>query len=157
MNGYTSIEIAGNKVGLKFAFPAIKWFGESVADDKDGVYFMEGSLTDYGIAKLMQCAYRNNCLLKEEEPTLKLGAFADWIETALESEEGKALLVGVMTVYSESSVSKKLVESQADEKKSQQLAEPTKESTSTPSNPSLTENSDGSHGIYTEPLSATSY
>lgn len=117
MNGYTQIEINGQKVGLKFAYPAIKWFTEESL--KTDIYFVEGDnggFTVEGLAKLIQCSYRNNCLLKEVEPVLTFEDFFNWVEQAQETEDGQAELIRVTNVYAESSVMKKVINGQ---KKSQ--------------------------------------
>ena len=39
MNGYIQITVGDKPVGLKFAYPAIKWFTESAKDNID-IYFI---------------------------------------------------------------------------------------------------------------------
>lgn len=128
MNGYIQIKIKDEVVGLKFAFPSVKWFAEAMAkavEDNLEAYFINSiddkgdetsTLTDYGLAKLMQCAYRNNCLLKEEKPVFKFEHFVDWVNDH-NTEEGGAEMGEVLKVYAESSVNKKIIENA--EKKSQ--------------------------------------
>lgn len=118
MNGYTQIEINGQTVGLKFAFPAIRWFMEESVTKSD-LYFIDGDnggFTVEGLAKLVQCSYKNNCLLKEVEPSLTYEDFYNWVEQAQQTEEGKAELIRVSEVYAQSTVMKKIIEGQ---KKSQ--------------------------------------
>lgn len=133
MNGYTQIEINGQQVGLKFAYPAIKWFMEAAAGSD--LYFIEGDsggFTVEGLAKLIQCSYKNNCLLKEVEPVLTYEDFFNWVEQGQETETGQADLIRVTDVYAQSTVMKKLIDSQ----KKSQVINP---STSTISNQSVTE------------------
>lgn len=132
MNGYIQIKIKEETVGLKFAFPSVKWFAEAMLKAEQEnleAYFLKGfdekgeetsTLTDYGFAKLMQCAYRNNCLLKEEKPGLKFEDFVEWVNDH-NTEAGSAEMSEVLKVYAESSVNKKIIESE--EKKSQQSRE----------------------------------
>jgi hypothetical protein len=117
MNGYITIKINGQSVGLKFAYPAIKWFSEEAA--KSDLMFVpgeDGGFTVEGLAKLMQCAYKNDCLLKEVEPTLKHGDFYDYIEVNQETDEGQKELLKVIDTYASSSVMKRVADLQ---KKSQ--------------------------------------
>jgi hypothetical protein len=113
MNGYCTIQINGQPVGLKFAYPAIKWFTEeSINSD---LYFLPGEgggFTVEGLAKLIQCSYRNNCLIKEVEPELKFEDFFNWVEQSQETDEGRAELEKVVKAYADSSVMKKLLEQQ---------------------------------------------
>lgn len=123
MTGYTTIQINGQTVGLKFAYPAIKWFTEQCL--KPGVAEMffvqsekpeEGGFTIEGLSKIIECSYKNNCLIKEVEPTLKFEDFYNYVEISQETPEGLAELTRVTQVYAESSVMKRLIETQ---KKSQ--------------------------------------
>lgn len=118
MNGYIQIELAGCPVGLKFAYPAIKWFMEATAKNRD-VYFVETdkgeTMTDYGMAKLAHSAYRNNCLLKDTDPVLTFEQFTEWVTEQIEASG--EILAQVLTTYAESAISKKVV-TYAEEKKS---------------------------------------
>lgn len=115
-NGYTQIEISGKAVGLKFAWLAMKWFNEASIGKVD-VYFAETEIkgkktetyTSIGLAKLIQCAYRNNNEIKEVKDELTFEDFYNWVEEKTENEDGITELGRVVTVYSESSFSKKLV------------------------------------------------
>jgi hypothetical protein len=118
MNGYIQIELAGAPVGLKFAYPAIKWFMEATVKNRDA-YFVETengeTMTDYGMAKLVHCAYKNNCLLKEVEPVITFEQFTEWVTAQIEA--GGETLANVLTAYADSAISKKVV-TYAEEKKS---------------------------------------
>jgi hypothetical protein len=121
MDGYIQIKVGDQMVGLKFAYPAIKWFTEASVKDRladNNAFFVDetddkgetqSTMSDYGFAKLVQCAYRNDCLLKETAPVLKFEDFVNWVEQN-NSEEGKEVLSSVMTCYAESTFSKKIVE-----------------------------------------------
>lgn len=113
MNGYTTIQIDGQSVGLKFAYPAIKWFTEASA--KEDIFFTPGAdstFTVEGLAKLIQCSYRNNCLIKEIEPTLTYEDFFNYVESNQDTEEGQKELLRVTEVYATASVIKKLIDAQ---------------------------------------------
>lgn len=132
MDGYIQILINETPVGLKFAFPSVKWFAEAIQKaETDGMeaYFTKtvddkgetiDTLTDYGLAKLMQCAYRNNCLLKEVKAELNFEHFVNWVGEH-NNDEGSAEMLEVLKVYSESSVRKTI--KQDSEKKSPQSQE----------------------------------
>lgn len=114
MDGYIKLTVSGQEVGLKFGFPAIRWFSEESAKNKDA-FFMPGDTFDFsveGFAKLMQCAYRNNCLIKEVDPVLTYSDFIEWVEAG-DQETMKA----VLQTYVDSSIMKKAIEES--EKKSQ--------------------------------------
>lgn len=116
MNGYTTIQIGEKTVGLKFAWLAMKWFNEA-SKGKVDVYFAETVIqgkktetyTSIGLSKLIQCAYRNNNEIKEVKDELTFADFYNWVEEKTETDEGIAELGRIVTVYSESNFSKKLV------------------------------------------------
>lgn len=120
MNGATTIQINGQTVGLKFAYPAIKWFTEeSETNDLLFVPGETGGFTVEGFAKLIQCSYRNSCLIKEIEPSLRYEDFYNYVESNQDSEEGQKELTRITEIYAASSVMKKLVE--ATDKKKESL------------------------------------
>jgi hypothetical protein len=117
-NGYIQITIDGNSVGLKFGYPAIKWFTEASLKQAD-IYFVQaegGGFTVEGLAKLIECSYKNNCFIKETDPLIPYERFFNFVEQSMETEEGRAQLVKITEVYAESSVMKRLIDEQ---KKSQ--------------------------------------
>ncbi len=114
MNGSCNITINGQTVGLKFAYPAIKWFTEATLRD-NGIFFTPGedsTFTVEGLAKLIQCSYRNHCLLKEVEPTLSYEDFFNYVEANQDSEEGQKELMRITEVYATASVIKRLIDAQ---------------------------------------------
>ena len=126
MNGVTTIKIGDEPISLRFAYPCFKAFTEAMAKDKESgknlFWTSEGegaSLTDYAYAKLFQFAYENACLIKEIEPLLKFEPFYDWVDQHNGSEE----LVRVIKVWTESTITKKVIEQvDADNKKKEQIA-----------------------------------
>src|SRR5262245_54620050 len=113
MTGLTTIQINGQAVGLKFAYPAIKWFTEE--STKSDIYFTPGidsTFTVEGLAKLIQCAYKNHCMIEEVEPTLSYRHFYEYVEVNQDTEEGQKELLRVTEVYASSSVIKKLIDAQ---------------------------------------------
>lgn len=123
MDGYIKILVAGQEVGLKFGYPAIRWFSEESELNKSA-FFMPGESFDFsveGFAKLMQCGYRNHCLIKEVDPELKYQDFVEWVEVENETEDKQAMK-DVLKAYTDSSVMKKAIE--AVEKKKQEEETP---------------------------------
>lgn len=115
MNGYTTININGEPVGIKFGYLAIKEFSLA-AEKKRDVYYDtvndEQQLSFLGIAKLIHCGYKNNCEIKETEPKYFLEQFNDWVEMSINDEERKKQLAEVLTVFAESQYVKMLAEMQ---------------------------------------------
>jgi hypothetical protein len=118
MNGYTTIQINGATVGLKFGYLAIKAFSLA-AEKKRAVYYdrVKGEdgveadqLSFLGIAKLIQCGYKNNCELKEVEPTLTLDDFNTWVEESAGNIERAKEITEALTVFAQSQYVKALVE-----------------------------------------------
>ena len=126
MNGYTTIDLNGTPVGLKFAYPAIKLFTEACVKNTD-IYFIgegdAGGFTVEGLAKLIECSYRNNCILKEVEPALKFEDFYNYVEQAQETPEGLEELKKVSEVYADSTVMKKLIASNKELEKKRQTSQ----------------------------------
>lgn len=114
MNGYISININGQPVGIKFGFLAIKEFSLA-AEKKRDVFYDGDSLSFLGIAKLIQSGYKNNCEIKEVEPTLTLEDFNNWTEDAMSSEERKKELADVLNVFAQSQYVKTLQDLPKDE------------------------------------------
>lgn len=136
MNGYTEITLGGKQVGLRFGYPAVRWFSEDSRNNQD-IYFMPGKddFSVEGFAKLVQCSYRNNCLVKEVQPELTYADFIEWTEAAEESEMQRLL-----QVYLDST----LVKGGEEEKKS--LTDNLENLTLTESNESVLENSTSDPG-----------
>jgi hypothetical protein len=138
---YTTITIEGQQIGLRFGYPCVRWFTEAGVENKD---FFEGSkdkegnqenttLSEIGIAKLVQFAYENECAVKEIKPEIIFEKFYEWVEQRVEGELSNELSE-VLTVWAGSIAIKRLVEKT--QKKSQ---ESQNEQTLTPSNESSTE------------------
>jgi hypothetical protein len=116
MNGYIQITVGEKPIGLKFAWLAVKWFTQA-SEGKTDVYFAETEIdgkkqqtfTSLGIAKLIQCAYRNNNEIKEVKDELTFEDFYNWVEQKIETPEGLTEIGKVIEVYADSSFSKKLV------------------------------------------------
>lgn len=118
MNGYISFDLDGSVTGLKFAYPAIRMFAEAM-EGKSQFYYSDGTMTVEGIAKFIECGYKNNCLIKEVEPELKYEHFYNWVEGAI-SDPAKVEVIGqIMQCYADTQYAKMIVDAvDAEEKKS---------------------------------------
>jgi hypothetical protein len=112
MNGYTTININGQTVGIKFGYLAIKEFSLA-AEKKRAVYYDkvngEEQLSFLGIAKIIHCGYKNDCELKEVDPVLTLEDFNNWVEGIVGNVEAQKELTRVLTVFSESQFVKAMI------------------------------------------------
>jgi hypothetical protein len=117
MNGYIEVDINGQKVGLKFGYPAVKEFTLASVASQD-LYIENGNLSDIGIAKLIQCGYNNYCLLQERPPVLKFMEFSEWVEGALDDKERLEVIGNILTVYADSRYTKLAIERMKEQKKS---------------------------------------
>ena len=78
---YTSIEINGEKVGLKFGMASFRYLANTKFVENDD------ALNEIGIAKILYSGYYNNCIIKDAEPKFTLEDFVDLIEANLKNEE----------------------------------------------------------------------
>lgn len=87
---YTSIVINGQKVGIKFGMASFRYLSEKFVDGKA---YHNNELTEIGISYIVYSGYYNNCIVKEEEPTLSFSDFVDWVEVSLlDSEKSKEVM-----------------------------------------------------------------
>lgn len=118
---FTTIKIGGQDVGIRFAYPCIRWFTEASQDNPD--YFDKGeSLTDIGVAKLLQFAYKNECVYREVKPVLQFSSFYDWVEKRVSiTGETNEELAEVIKVFLESQPVQE--QKEVVEKKNQEIVE----------------------------------
>lgn len=116
MNGYISININGQPTGIKFNYKAIGDFFTIASEKKDSYYIGEDRLSYLGMAKLIQLAYNENCVIKEQEPSLSLENFFDFVENAyLENVEAdKVEIKKALDAFNESKYVKILTEDLVD-------------------------------------------
>jgi hypothetical protein len=109
-NGYATIEINGEVIGLKFGLPCIaEMLGKEVPADA------AGSVT-YS-AELLWTAYKNNCLVKKTEYAHTFQTFYDFVEDAFLDDEKQQKLTDVVNVYLDSKFIKATQEVVDDTKK----------------------------------------
>jgi len=117
MNGITTININGKPITLRFAYPAIRWFAEACKDNKEAYFLPEdgdggSDFSIEGMAKLIQCSYWNECLVKEQmrDPSLNYEAFYLFVSEKADTDDGKKELAEIIITYADSSIAKKAVE-----------------------------------------------
>lgn len=109
-NGYIQINLNGDMIGLKFAYPAIRMWGEAMigkgefytAIDNSDPDNPKVSVTIEGLAKFLQCGYINNCMIKEVEPLFTYENFFEYVERSLTDESVAKVLEDVMKCYQDS-------------------------------------------------------
>jgi hypothetical protein len=112
MNGLSEITIAGQKVGLKFGMPAIRWIVEKMQQYK----LVNGTASnELGVVHILYAGYQNHCAMHDTAPQIAFPAFYDYVETAGDAEESMAELASVLKEFEESRYIKAVVE--ADKKK----------------------------------------
>lgn len=76
-NGYTTIVIGGETVGLKYGLPAVRQITEKLSG---GNLITGNTYNEVGIAHILYAGYINNCIVKEVEAKHKFEFFYDFIE-----------------------------------------------------------------------------
>jgi hypothetical protein len=109
MNGYIKINIAEVEVGLKFSYLSNKLFIEANFDRPGAYIEKSGAFTDLGWAKLLHCAYRVNCDIKETPVKLTVADFFDWIEGLNSNTEGGLQFTQAVSVWKDSEATQQLV------------------------------------------------
>jgi hypothetical protein len=97
---YTQIEVNGQKVGLKFGYEAVKDFLVHCEENKDDYFDKNNVLTVFGVADLIYCAYKNSQLIKDEEVSIPIEDFEDWVLDM--SNENPEELAKIGKLYEES-------------------------------------------------------
>lgn len=105
VNNYMKIAIDGKEVGLKFGFAQVKEFAIAMANNL-AVYFDGDTISPIGIAKLIHTAHRNDCLLKEVEPSITFEQISDWVDSSASDEKKNETLNKVVAVWQESEYTK---------------------------------------------------
>jgi hypothetical protein len=79
---YTTIEIDGKTIGLKFGMASFRYLQNKF---KDGVSYNDNDLNEIGIAHIIYSGYYNNCIIKDIIPELTFETFVDFIEINLQN------------------------------------------------------------------------
>jgi hypothetical protein len=118
---YCKITVSGKEVGLRFAHLSNKWFMVALFENGEA-YSQESGFTDLGWAKLLHCAYKNDCAIKELKPELTVEDFYNHIDSLSSDEQGQKDFLEAVKVWSETQATKELV------KKIEELTGKTKKS-----------------------------
>lgn len=92
---YTTIEIEGKIIGLKFGMASFRYLQSRF---KDGISYNGNTLTEVGFAQILYSGYHNNCIIKDIIPEYSFEYFVDFVENNLNnniaiSEINKAIEV----------------------------------------------------------------
>lgn len=100
---YIQIEISGQQVGLKFAYPQVKEFAIALEQYPTECFDKQlQNITGFGLAKLIQSAHKNNCLLKECKPAVTLEQISDWVDKGIHDEDIQNQILDVVNVWQQS-------------------------------------------------------
>lgn len=80
---YTTIEIEGKIIGLKFGMASFRYLQNKFID---GVSFSGNTLTEIGFSQIIYSGYYNNCIIKDITPEYSFEFFVDYIENNLQNE-----------------------------------------------------------------------
>src|ERR1043165_1251588 len=89
-SGLTTITVRNEVVKLKFGLPACREFSEMCLAEDSEKYIIGTKLQALGLAKLFHAGYENACLIDDITPTLKLGAFVEYIEDLIVDNPSEA-------------------------------------------------------------------
>lgn len=135
MNGYISVLMDGEKIGIKFGMPAIRQFGTNL---KKFELITEGAYNELGIAHILYAGYCCNCQVKYEVPEIKFEKFYEFAEQALSNEERLQVIKDVIKCFEESQYVQAVVENLNKDNGTQVI----KKKNGTKLKPSVTGNSD---------------
>ncbi len=107
MHGFTEIEISDKKIGIKFGLPAIRQIAEKMAKYN---LITGDSYNELGIAHIIYAGYCNNCMVKDEVPSIPFSHFYDFVEQAILDKELKEKIVPVVRIFEESRFLKQALE-----------------------------------------------
>jgi hypothetical protein len=121
MAGYTTIEIVGQQVGLRFGLPAIKRIS-------DKINLLSGTeeitLNLMSMVHILYAGYVNDCLANDKDPNIEFKVFYDFVEeSAMNDKLGE--IKRVIEVFANSKEVKDR-EDTKEEKKSKSLSTGTK-------------------------------
>lgn len=109
MKNYTTIEINGRAVGLKFGLPAVRQIFEKTLKQK--LEEEDGNYGPYGMAQVLFAGYENNCLVKEIQGDLTFEDFSDFVDQQY-VDKSLAKIIDAISVFTNSTIVKGMVESQ---------------------------------------------
>lgn len=120
MSGKINITIDGNVVHLRFAYPAIKMFLDEM-QSKGDFYYSKGNneepmMTVEGIAKFIQCGYKNDCLIREAQEVFNYEFFYNWVEKINNDVSVAEAVKDIFECYGKTEI-RRTIDATVDEKK----------------------------------------
>jgi hypothetical protein len=106
-NGYTTIEINGEAIGLKFGMPAIEYLAEK--GKKVKLYKLNDKgvpefYTHLGMAHTLYAGYVNNCQRKDADVVLEFETFYDFVDESTGNKERLDAIRNAMQVFEDSRI-----------------------------------------------------
>ena len=77
---YTTIEIEGKNIGLKFGMASFRYLQTKL---KNEISYNRDELTEIGFAQILYSGYYNNCIIKDVVPEYNFEYFVDFVEKNL--------------------------------------------------------------------------
>jgi hypothetical protein len=111
---YTKIDIDGQTIGLKFGMASFRYLQGKMVD---GIAFDGNTLNEIGISQVLYSGYYNNCLIKEEIPSLSFESFVDYIEKNLTNDIFLEEVKRVITIWADSDFIKQTQQTEKPEAK----------------------------------------
>jgi hypothetical protein len=108
-NGICTVTMSGVTVHIRFGIPASREFFNELETDPDLIQNDEW-LTEVGIATLLNCGYRNACLVRNEIPDITKGDFLLYVEEALVDDKVRQELNVAVATYTASKYTRKIAE-----------------------------------------------
>ena len=145
MSTLTHVQVNGQTIGLRFGMQCAREFIVASIEKRD-IFFTKdeneySNLTEVAISKLIHCAYRNDCSVKDVIPVLTLEDVCNWVEEKILSESLEEIQ-DILNAWGESQATQKSLAkiTTAEEKKSQPQQQTSAEKSLTPSSEYVTEN-----------------
>lgn len=101
---YIEINIGDKKIGLKFGMASYRYLSEKF---KDGISFHNDQITEIGIATIIYCAYKNNCIVKELPMDITFEDMVDFVEANTTNDDFMAQMKDVIKMWADSDFIKK--------------------------------------------------
>lgn len=101
---YTTINIEGQEIGLKFGMFSAKYLQGKL---NNGFCFIGDEITEIGIAHVIYAGYLNNCAIKDIKPEITFERVVDFIEGSIKDADKVATLTDVIKVWTDVQFSKK--------------------------------------------------
>lgn len=79
-SGICTITLKDKKQKIRFGIPACRNISEMLLSDIQGTYYLDGKLSELGIAKLLYFGYVNECLVAEVDQEYTYETFVEFVE-----------------------------------------------------------------------------